>query len=70
MLDMLFVTSSHTLSPYIYSLDSRCKQLSDKERAEVKEKIDPNARFVLENLNASGVIFFFLKLVGYHMFQL
>lgn len=51
MFDMLFLTSSHPLSPYIFSLDNRCKQLSDKDRAEVKEKIDPKARFVLENLN-------------------
>ncbi|KAG9458025.1 hypothetical protein H6P81_002533 [Aristolochia fimbriata] len=43
MLDLLFVASSHPLSPYIFSLDSRCKQLSDNERAEVKEKIDPRA---------------------------
>lgn len=44
--DMLFVSMSHTLSPYIFSLDSRCKQLTDKERVEVKEKIDPVARFL------------------------
>ncbi|XXG68394.1 hypothetical protein AAC387_Pa06g1492 [Persea americana] len=44
MFDMLFLTSSHPLSPYIFSLDNRCKQLSDKDRAEVKEKIDPKAR--------------------------
>ncbi|XP_068646686.1 5'-3' exoribonuclease 3 isoform X2 [Aristolochia californica] len=43
MLDLLFVASSHPLSPYIFSLDNRCKQLSDSERAEVKEKIDPRA---------------------------
>ncbi|PIA55524.1 hypothetical protein AQUCO_00700075v1 [Aquilegia coerulea] len=43
MLDMLFVTVSHPLSPYIFSLDDRCKQLSDKERAGIKERIDPKA---------------------------
>ncbi|XP_077231138.1 5'-3' exoribonuclease 3-like isoform X2 [Tasmannia lanceolata] len=43
MFDMLFITVSHPLSPYIFSLDDRCKQLSDKERAEVKEKIIPSA---------------------------
>ncbi|KAJ9554058.1 hypothetical protein OSB04_018103 [Centaurea solstitialis] len=43
MSDMLFIALSHTLSPYIFSLDSRCKQLSDKDRVEVKEQIDPVA---------------------------
>ncbi|OVA12642.1 zinc finger protein [Macleaya cordata] len=43
MVDMLFVTLSHPLSPYIFSLDDRCKQLSDKERVEAKERIDPKA---------------------------
>ncbi|XP_058084387.1 5'-3' exoribonuclease 3-like [Magnolia sinica] len=43
MFDMLFVTVSHPLSPYIYSLDDHCKHLSDKDRAEVKEKLDPKA---------------------------
>ncbi|XP_022144192.1 5'-3' exoribonuclease 3-like [Momordica charantia] len=41
MFDMLFVTSSHPLSVSIYSLDNRCKQLTEKERTEVKEKINP-----------------------------
>ncbi|XP_023770012.1 5'-3' exoribonuclease 3 isoform X1 [Lactuca sativa] len=43
MCDMLFVALSHTLSPYIFSLNDRCKQLSAKERVEVKEQIDPLA---------------------------
>lgn len=46
--DMLFVALSHPLSPYIFSLDDRYKQLMDKERTEVKERIDPKARFVLQ----------------------
>lgn len=46
MFDMLFVALSHPLSPYIFSLDDRCKQLTDKERSEVKEQINPGARFV------------------------
>ncbi|GAV59987.1 XRN_N domain-containing protein [Cephalotus follicularis] len=46
LFDMLFVASSHPLSVSIYSLDSRCKQLTDEERAEVKEPIDPNLRAV------------------------
>lgn len=47
MCDMLFVASSHPLSVSIYSLDNRCKQLSNSERAEVKERIDPQIRSVL-----------------------
>ncbi|XP_042462935.1 5'-3' exoribonuclease 3-like [Zingiber officinale] len=43
MSDMLFVNVSHTLSPYIFSLISRFSNLPDKEKAEVKEKIDPMA---------------------------
>lgn len=44
MCDMLFVASSHPLAVSIYSLDNRCKQLSNSERAEVKERIDPQIR--------------------------
>ncbi|KAL5715050.1 5'-3' exoribonuclease 3 [Ranunculus cassubicifolius] len=44
MLDMMFITVSHPLSPYIFSLDDRCKQLPENERTQVKEKIDPQAR--------------------------
>ncbi|KAE9456955.1 hypothetical protein C3L33_11135, partial [Rhododendron williamsianum] len=43
MFDMLDVALSHPLSPYIFSLDDRCKQLTDKERAEIKEQLDPRA---------------------------
>uniref|UniRef100_A0A5B7BCI5 5'-3' exoribonuclease n=1 Tax=Davidia involucrata TaxID=16924 RepID=A0A5B7BCI5_DAVIN len=43
MFDMLFVALSHPLSPYIFSLDDRCKQLTDKERSEIKEQLDPRA---------------------------
>ncbi|EHA8590959.1 5'-3' exoribonuclease 2 [Cocos nucifera] len=43
MSDMLFVNVSHPLSPYIFSLSSNFGQLSEKERAEVKEKLDPGA---------------------------
>ncbi|XP_042515437.1 5'-3' exoribonuclease 3-like isoform X2 [Macadamia integrifolia] len=42
LFDMLFVACSHPLSPYIFSLDDRCKQLSNKERIEVKERLDPS----------------------------
>lgn len=44
MSDMLFVNVSHPLSPYIFSLSSNSGQLSEKERSEVKEKLDPSAR--------------------------
>ncbi|KAL4567917.1 hypothetical protein LXL04_023513 [Taraxacum kok-saghyz] len=43
MCDMLFVALSHTLSPYIFSLNDRCKQLSAKKRVEITEQIDPVA---------------------------
>ena len=46
MSDMLFVAVSHSLSPHIFSLDDRCKQMSDDERALIKEKLDPTARYV------------------------
>ncbi|KAK6938938.1 Xrn1, helical domain [Dillenia turbinata] len=44
MFDMLFVSLSNLLSPYIFSLDAHCKQLTERERAEVKEQLDPKAR--------------------------
>lgn len=47
MFDMLFVALSHPLSPYIFSLNDRCKQLTDKERAETKEELDSRARFAM-----------------------
>lgn len=49
MFDMLFVNGSHPLSPYIYSLNSKFGHLPDKERNEVKEKLDPSARLVKLN---------------------
>ncbi|GAB2293874.1 5'-3' exoribonuclease 3 [Dionaea muscipula] len=42
--DTLFISASHPLSPYIFSLDDRCKQLPDNQPSEVKEKLDPMAR--------------------------
>ncbi|MCD7456075.1 5'-3' exoribonuclease 3 [Datura stramonium] len=41
--DMLFLSLSNPLSSCIFSLDNRCKQLTDKERFEVKEPLDPIA---------------------------
>ncbi|CAO2174121.1 unnamed protein product [Urochloa humidicola] len=43
MFDMLFVNGSHPLSPYIYSLNNKFGHLPDKERNEIKEKLDPSA---------------------------
>ncbi|CAN4095442.1 unnamed protein product [Withania somnifera] len=41
LFDMLFVSLSNPLSPCIFSLDDRCKKLTNKERFEVKERLDP-----------------------------
>ncbi|XP_050233759.1 5'-3' exoribonuclease 3 isoform X2 [Mercurialis annua] len=41
MFEMLFVLSSHSLAESIYLLDNYCKQLTDGERTEVKERINP-----------------------------
>lgn len=46
MCNMLFVNGSHPLSPYIYSLNSQFGHLPDKERNDIKEKIDASARLV------------------------
>ncbi|KAL9678728.1 hypothetical protein QQ045_016577 [Rhodiola kirilowii] len=43
MCNMLFVVSSHPISPYVFSLDARCKHLSDLEQSKVREQIDPLA---------------------------
>ncbi|PKA54391.1 5'-3' exoribonuclease 3 [Apostasia shenzhenica] len=43
MFDLLFINVSHTLSPYIFSLNNQYGQLSTKEQVEFKEKIDPFA---------------------------
>lgn len=47
MFDMLYVALSHPLSPYIMSLNDRCKLLTNEERAEIKEQLDPSARYVV-----------------------
>jgi hypothetical protein len=46
MFDMLFVKLCHPLSVCISILDEKCKRLTDKERVEVKERIEPEKRFV------------------------
>ncbi|KAE9588345.1 hypothetical protein Lal_00003136 [Lupinus albus] len=42
MFDLLFVNSCHPLSVCISTLDNKCRNMSDSERAEVKEQINPN----------------------------
>lgn len=69
MLDMLFVSLSHPLSPYIFSLDHRCKQLTEKERVEAKEPIDPGARFVLQYLLLSELVKI-LQSLNMHLVQM
>ncbi|XP_059459559.1 5'-3' exoribonuclease 3 isoform X1 [Corylus avellana] len=44
MFDMLFVKLCHPLSVCISILDEKCKRLTDKERVEVKERIEPEKR--------------------------
>ncbi|KAJ7966853.1 5'-3' exoribonuclease [Quillaja saponaria] len=44
MFNLLFVTSCHPLSACISTLDNKCKSLTDKERAGVKEQINPEER--------------------------
>ncbi|CAN1314862.1 5'-3' exoribonuclease 3 [Linum perenne] len=44
MFDMLFVSSSHTLAQCIYLLDNQSKQLTNNERIEIKERINPELR--------------------------
>ncbi|KAJ7957854.1 5'-3' exoribonuclease [Quillaja saponaria] len=41
MFDILFMNSCHPLSACISTLDNKRKKLTDKERAEVKEQINP-----------------------------
>ncbi|KAK1273169.1 5'-3' exoribonuclease 3 [Acorus gramineus] len=43
MFDMLFVSVSHPLAMLIFSLNDKARNLTDKDRAEVKEKIPPKA---------------------------
>ncbi|KAK4274295.1 hypothetical protein QN277_017539 [Acacia crassicarpa] len=41
MYELLFVNSCHPLSAFISTLDNKCRNMSDKERIEVKEPINP-----------------------------
>ncbi|XP_004499239.1 5'-3' exoribonuclease 3 isoform X2 [Cicer arietinum] len=41
MFELLFVNSCHPLSACISTLDNKCRNMSNIERADVKEKIDP-----------------------------
>ncbi|XP_027919520.1 5'-3' exoribonuclease 3-like isoform X1 [Vigna unguiculata] len=44
MFDLLFVNSCHPLSACISTLGNKCKNMSDSERAVVKERINPKER--------------------------
>ncbi|CAL5205825.1 unnamed protein product [Lathyrus oleraceus] len=44
MFEMIFVNLCHPLSACISTLDNKCRNMSNTERADVKEKIDPNER--------------------------
>ncbi|ONK65673.1 uncharacterized protein A4U43_C07F39520 [Asparagus officinalis] len=44
LFDMLFINLCHPLSPCIFSLNNQFSQLSDKERDNIKVKIDPVSR--------------------------
>ncbi|KAK7346162.1 hypothetical protein VNO80_20677 [Phaseolus coccineus] len=44
MFDLLFVNSCHPLSACISTLDNKCKNMSDSERAVVKDRISPKER--------------------------
>lgn len=46
MCDMLFIATSHRLAELIFSLDNHCRQLSDRERVDIKVQIRPELRFV------------------------
>lgn len=46
MFEMIFVNLCHPLSACISTLDNKCRNMSNTERADVKEKIDPNERSV------------------------
>ncbi|OMO87438.1 5'-3' exoribonuclease, partial [Corchorus capsularis] len=41
MCEMLFVAASHRLSEQIFSLDNRCKQMTELQRTEVMEEVKP-----------------------------
>lgn len=56
MYDLLFVNSCHPLSACISTLDNKCKNMSNNERALVKEKINPIERLVLNALPFSKQI--------------
>ena len=43
---MLFITCSHSLAPYVFSLYDSHGHLNGLERANITEKLDPIARYV------------------------
>ncbi|KAK7280736.1 hypothetical protein RJT34_25803 [Clitoria ternatea] len=45
MFDLLFVNSCHPLSACISTLDNKCKNMSNGQRVQIKEKINPTERY-------------------------
>lgn len=43
--DLLFISCSHTLAPSVFSFYDKYEHLTGPERSEVKEDIDPKARY-------------------------
>ena len=58
MCDMLFIATSHRLAELIFSLDNHCRQLSARERIDLKVQIKPELRFVKSNENITLLRFF------------
>lgn len=61
--DMLFLLSSHSLAESIYLLDNNCKQLSEGERIQVKERINPELRFASQLLGSICVVEIFFHYI-------
>ncbi|XP_057720516.1 5'-3' exoribonuclease 3 isoform X1 [Arachis stenosperma] len=59
MFDLLFVNSCHPLSACISTLDNKCRNMSDSERVDVKEQINPKERYT-----CSGGMNGFISLCG------
>ena len=55
---MLFIATSHRLAELIFSLDNHCRQLSARERIDLKVQIKPELRFVKSNGNITLLRFF------------
>lgn len=58
MCDMLFIATSHRLAELIFSLDNHVRQLSERERVDIKVKIRPELRFV-KQMNHVTLLYIF-----------